>query len=111
MNAIDLVYKFSPETNIFPTVIDDKIIYFTNIMLTDKGSGDDIYLIKDLEGNYSLFKTGYEPDCDGSYYFGHTIEEINNLNDYTVCNHFWINKEMLWELSNLLYKINQNNEL
>lgn len=82
-NIID--YK-TPSNIFYPILIGKNLIQFTDIVLISKGSGDSYYLVL-INGKYQFFKIGYEPDCDGAYYYGHTVaflEVIRYIEDFEV---------------------------
>jgi hypothetical protein len=82
-NAINYIV---PENIFYPILIGKNLIQFTNIVFISNGSGDSYYLVL-ISGKYQFFKIGFEPDCDGAYYYGHEVaflEVINYINDFQV---------------------------
>jgi hypothetical protein len=63
----------------FPIIINNKVVQFTQYVLTSNGSGDDYFLVI-VNGKYQFFKYGYEPDCDGAYYYGYLVDLSDVLN-------------------------------
>lgn len=82
-------------------LVDNRAIRFTNIIFTDKGSGNEIYLVVTPKYKYLFLEIGYEPDCDGAYNWSHIQEESILIDCYDV------NDSMYWN-SKELFKILQS---
>ena len=98
-NSISNVFMI--ENIFFPILIGKNLIQFTNVVLISKSSGDNYYLIL-INGKYHFFNTGYESDCDGGYYYGHTVtflEVIRYIEDFEVAECY--TKDLLKELSRI----------
>ena len=70
----------------FPILIREDLIQFTDTEFISKGSGDSYYLVL-INGKYLFFKVGFEPDCDGAYYYGHTVaftDVVNYSEDFQI---------------------------
>ena len=71
--AFNLVNYHSIEEVFLPVFIDGQKVQFTNINFHELSSGDEYYLII-VGDKYKFLKYGYEPDCDGGYYFHYIVD-------------------------------------
>lgn len=94
---------FHIETVLIPYIlVQGKAIRFTNVVFTNKSSGDEKLLVVTPKGKYLFLEIGYEPDCDGAFYWNRLSEEAISLEDYDVNdNCYWDSKE-LFKTLNLL---------
>lgn len=86
-NSISNVFMI--ENIFFPILINSELIQFTNVVL-ENGNGDAFYLVL-IGGKYQFFKIGYEPDCDGAYYYGHKVnflEVVKYINEFTILENY-----------------------
>lgn len=82
-----------PEKIFFPILIGKDLIQFTNCVLVSKGSGDSYHLVI-VNNKYEIFHIGYEPDCDGAYYFGGLkplTDCLNYIEEYVII-HIYTNQ-------------------
>lgn len=90
-----------PEKIFFPILIGKDLIQFTNCVLVAKGSGDSYHLVI-VNNKYQFFKVGFEPDCDGAYYYGYLVSLTDCLafiDDYNII--YNCTNQLLKELQNI----------
>lgn len=76
---------FMIENIFFPILVKNELMQFTNVVL-ENSNGDSFYLVL-INGKYQFFKIGFEPDCDGAYYYAHNVdflEVVKYINEYKV---------------------------
>lgn len=80
MKTIDFLNSFFfSDFDMVPIFFDKKIITFTTLSMTDKGSGDEYILCKDIKGNYIFLKMFVDHDCDGTFYHAYFIDKKDNF--------------------------------
>ena len=83
-------------------LVGDKAIRFTNVIFTEGSTGNDWYLVVNPKGKYLFLVVGYEPDCDGSYYWSTFTNESISLNDFDVNSEYYWNGTELFKLLQIL---------
>lgn len=65
------------EKMVMPTIFyDNKLFKLLAITAMEKSSGKQYFLAQTINNKYHLLELGYEPDCDGGYYYTYFIEDF-----------------------------------
>ena len=60
-----------------PTIfLNNKVFKLFATIAQEKSSGDEYLIAEPIKGECFLIKIGWEPDCDGSYYYTYFVEDF-----------------------------------
>lgn len=84
------------EKMIMPTIFyNNKLFKLFTIAAIEKSSGDQYFLAETTENECFIINIGYEPDCDGGYYYTYFVEDFEiETEDFEFFETYCFNKLM-----------------